>query len=421
MKDSICFSTPSVALKNCDVSIPAYIYSGMSGDIAQWGIKPYESVKLDKRYPITIYDLFQIYPQSKALYDRMFYVSMLIHQSHGDKIRKNTAREKLWEAQNGDGFICTSKGAFVSSTYRQQAYKKLTEAEKILRECEPFKESITSFDYTGDGIKDYVCRMQRFFAVISRKGGSLRELDVFGNSGNFADNLNSVKEFEGYNDDYERGLFIDHLYDHKEFESYLENTPVGSGIFSKYVYNETKFSNSKKEIILESSALYKNRQKVNLIKRFILNSNGITVQYILKNESSEVLNAKFAVESNFAQTNFNEKDFEAFKLQILSDSRKQEIDTKTSSKELNESGKLSDVEGIWVTDQDNKITFVFEPNESCGLSFVPIVFSRPEYTSGELIPACMTFANTLFWDIELAPGMEMEKTINFSIFNQHRK
>ena len=263
--------------------------------------------------------------------------------------------------------------------------------------------------------------MQRFFAVISRKGGSLRELDVFGNSGNFADNLNSVKEFEGYNDDYERGLFIDHLYDHKEFESYLENTPVGSGIFSKYVYNETKFSNSKKEIILESSALYKNRQKVNLIKRFILNSNGITVQYILKNESSEVLNAKFAVESNFAQTNFNEKDFEAFKLQILSDSRKQEIDTKTSSKELNESGKLSDVEGIWVTDQDNKITFVFEPNESCGLSFVPIVFSRPEYTSGELIPACMTFANTLFWDIELAPGMEMEKTINFSIFNQHRK
>ena len=421
IKDSICFSTPSAALKNCDVSIPAYIYSGMSGDIAQWGIKPYESVKLDKRYPITIYDLFQIYPQSKALYDRMFYVSMLIHQSHGDKIRKNTAREKLWEAQNGDGFICTSKGAFVSSTYRQQAYKKLTEAEKILRECEPFKESITSFDYTGDGIKDYVCRMQRFFAVISRKGGSLRELDVFGNSGNFADNLNSVKEFEGYNDDYERGLFIDHLYDHKEFESYLENTPVGSGIFSKYVYNETKFSNSKKEIILESSALYKNRQKVNLIKRFILNSNGITVQYILKNESSEVLNAKFAVESNFAQTNFNEKDFEAFKLQILSDSRKQEIDTKTSSKELNESGKLSDVEGIWVTDQDNKITFVFEPNESCGLSFVPIVFSRPEYTSGELIPACMTFANTLFWDIELAPGMEMEKTINFSIFNQHRK
>ena len=161
----------------------------------------------------------------------------------------------------------TRKAAVKVSVVVQAAGKELTEAEKILRECEPFKESITSFDYTGDGIKDYVCRMQRFFAVISRKGGSLRELDVFGNSGNFADNLNSVKEFEGYNDDYERGLFIDHLYDHKEFESYLENTPVGSGIFSKYVYNETKFSNSKKEIILESSALYKNRQKVNLIKK----------------------------------------------------------------------------------------------------------------------------------------------------------
>lgn len=64
---------------------------------------------------------------------------------------------------------------------------------------------------------------------------------------------------------------------------------------------------------------------------------------------------------------------------------------------------------------------MFEPNEECGLSFVPIVFSRPEYTTGELVPAGMTFANSIFWDINLEPGMETEKTINFSIFSQHKK
>lgn len=413
--------TPGAAVKSVDARIPAYIYSGMSSDIAQWGIKPYESVKLDKRYPITIYDFFQIYPQSNALYNRMLYVSMLVQQSHGDKIRKNTAREKLWEAQNGDGFICTSKGAFVSSTFRQQAYKKLTEAEKILRECSPFKESISSFDYSNSGLKEYVCRLNRYFAVISKIGGAVRELDVFQNSGNFADNLNRAQDFEGFTDDYDRGLFLDHIFDDAEFDAYLENKPAGSGVFSKYLYTETKFSEQHSEICLEASALYKGKYPISLKKKFIPNSNGMMIQYILKNESSLPLKAKFAVESSFAQTNFNQKDFNAFKLEILSDSMKQEIDTKSSSYALNESGKLSDVEGIWLTDTDNNITFVFEPNESCGLSFVPIIFNRPEYTSGELVPASMTFSSTLFWDIELAPGMEMEKTINFTILSQLKR
>lgn len=417
----ISMALPSTYLKETELKIPAYIYSGMASDIAQWGIKPYESVKIDRRYPVTIYDFFQIYPQSKALYDRMIYLSVLIQQSHGDKIRKVSAREKLWEAQNGDGFICTSKGAFVNSTYRQQAYKKLTEAENILREFSDFTENISAYDYTGDGLNEYVCRLQRYSAVISRRSGAIRELDVFQNFGNFADSLKRTKEFEHCEDSYERGFFIDHIFDEKEFNSYLEGNPSGSGIFSEYIYSENKLNIQHKEILLEASALYKNSQKITLRKRYVLSSNGMMVQYILKNESNCDLHAKFAVESSFAQTNFNAVDFNAYKLEILSDSQKKEIDTKCSSYDLTESGKLSNVEGIWLTDTDNGITFVFEPNEVCGLSFVPIVFNRPEYTTGELVPASMSFANTLFWNVDLTPGMEMEKTINFSIFNQHLK
>lgn len=420
-KDFFDFATPITLVKEAKLRIPVYIASGMSREVRQWGIEPYRAVKADRHYPVSIYDFFQIYPQSRALYDRMLYVSMLVNQSHGDKLRKTSAREKLWEAQNGDGFICTSKGAFVSATYRQQAYKKLTEAEKIARQCGEFKETFFSYDYTGDGLNEYICRMNKYFAVISLGGGAIRELDVLQNSGNFADNLNCVKEFEGYDDNYERGLFIDHIFSEDEFNAYIQNKPSGNGIFSKYIYSELDFSSQRKEVKLVAEAKFQNRQKISLKKKYVCYSSGMMIQYILKNESDELLKAKFAVESSFAQTNFNAKDFNAFSLDIVTNGKRQEINTKTSSYELNDSGKLSDVEGIWVTDTDNNITFVFEPNESCGMSFNPIVFKRPEYTTGELIPAGMTFANTMFWDIVLTPGMEMEKTINFSIFSQKKK
>lgn len=420
-KDFFDFATPITLVKEAKLRIPVYIASGMSREVGQWGIEPYRAVKADRHYPVSIYDFFQIYPQSRALFDRMLYVSMLVNQSHGDKLRKTSAREKLWEAQNGDGFICTSKGAFVSATYRQQAYKKLTEAEKIARQCGEFKETFVSYDYTGDGLNEYICRMNKYFAVISLGGGAIRELDVLQNSGNFADNLNCVKEFEGYDDNYERGLFIDHIFSEDEFNAYIQNKPSGNGIFSKYIYSELDFSSQRKEVKLVAEAKFQNRQKISLKKKYVCYSSGMMIQYILKNESGELLKAKFAVESSFAQTNFNAKDFNAFSLDIVTNGKRQEINTKTSSYELNDSGKLSDVEGIWVTDTDNNITFVFEPNESCGMSFNPIVFKRPEYTTGELIPAGMTFANTMFWDIVLTPGMEMEKTINFSIFSQKKK
>ena len=108
-------------------------------------------------------------------------------------------------------------------------------------------------------------------------------------------------------------------------------------------------------------------------------------------------------------------------MEIITDGQKHEIDTKVSSKELKENGKISDVAGFQLTDTDNGVSFTFEPNECCDLSFVPIIFNRPEYMTGEIVPAGMTFANTMVWDINLEPNMEMEKTINFSVFSQHKR
>ncbi|MBQ1180835.1 MAG: DUF1926 domain-containing protein [Treponema sp.] len=275
--------------------------------------------------------------------------------------------------------------------------------------------------YNGDGVKEYVCRMENYFAVVSSKGGAVKEFDVMKSSGNYADNLSRIKEFDGCDDNYERGLFVDHIFTPSEFEHYLENKPCDSGIFSRIKYSELKLSEQHREIQLTVNALFNKKQKIFLRKKYIINSSGMMIQYIIKNESDSLLSAKFAVESSFAQTNFNSNDFNAFNLEIITNGQKHEIDTKVSSKELNADGKVSNVEGFQLTDTDNGVSFTFEPNECCDLSFVPIVFNRPEYITGEIVPAGMTFANTMFWDINLEPNMEMEKTINFSVFSQHKR
>lgn len=420
LDEETCCVTSGSYIKICTERVPVYVSAGIGREVCQWALKPYKAMNVSGRFP-TIHDFLQLYPQSHALYDRMLYLSLLVNQCHGDKIRKKAAREKMWEAQNGAGFVCTSTGAFVNSTYRQKAYKCLSEAEKILRQCNDFKESLVSFDYNCDGLKEYVCRMQNYFAVASLKGGVIRELDIMQNSGNYADNLSRIAEFEGVNDEYERGLFVDRLFTENEFNDYLQNKPCGSGIFSKKLYSEVKVSGSHKEVLLSASAMFKNRQKISLRKKILAFSSGLMIQYILKNESESPLKAVFAVESSFAQTNFDASDFNAFKLEIISDGQKKEIDTKSSSLQMNESGKISDVEGFQLTDTDNSISFMFMPNESCGLSFTPIVFRRPDYFTGDSVPASMTFSNAMHWDVNLEPGMEMEKTINFSIFNQHKK
>jgi 4-alpha-glucanotransferase len=416
------FSYPSSYRKTSQTRVPAFVTAGLSADIAQWAKVPYTSVTKNDGYPVTIYDFLQTYPQSQALCCRMLYVSILINQCHGDKARKKAAREKLWAAQGGEGFVCTAKGALVNSLYRQKAYRCLNEAEIIVRGCGDFDESVTSFDYNCDGINEYICRMLNYTSCINLLGGSICELDVMQSASNYADNPSRIEEFDGCTDNYYRGMFVDHIFTDEDMEKYVRNEPAGNGIFSQTQYSEARFSGQHNEILLQTQAEFgKRRQTVSLRKRYIANSNGFIVQYILKNESGEPLHANFAVESNFAQTNYTADNFAPYKVEIVTSSQKQEIDTTQSSGELDKSGSLSDVSAVQISDSENDLSFMFEPNENCRFSFFPIMFKRPEYNGTEIVPTAMTFAAAMFWNVELEPGREMEKTVNFSIFNMHRR
>lgn len=411
--EKISLELPLNCVKNSTAYVQSYIHAGIASDVAKWAIEPFKEVEL-KSNTVTIYDFLQTYKRSQALYNRMIFVSLLVNNCHGDKMRKKTAREYLWAAQNGDAYICKSSGILVSSQERQNAYRKLTDAEKLVRECEDFKESVVSFDYNCDGFKEYVCRMEKFNACITSRGGAIFELDVMKKSGNYADNMSRVIQLDKCNDNYEKGLFVDHLFEPEEYNNYINGRACKNGVFSDKFYREVSFNPQKHEFLLETDSHFPSlNQTINIRKKYIVSSSGIMVQYILKNTSPIALKAKFVVESNFAQTCFNIDSFNSYKIDVVNNSQ---IEEKTpAGLEF-----MKNVDAFQLTDTDNNIVFTFEPNEMANLVSYPIVFNRRKKDSDELEPASRTLSLSLAWDVDLAHGMEMEKTINLTI-NSYKK
>ena len=401
--------------KSQPMKIPVYIPSTMNKTLNNWcGY----SIRNKSRAGVqnTVFDFMEFYEQSQRLYNRLTFMTILINQYKNDKMRKKAAREKLLEAQNGTALLTTLHGPYCNAKYRQEAYRALINAENFIREDNKFIESISRFDYTNDGINEYVCRMKSYFSYISLLGGSIQELDIMKNCGNYADNLNRVFEYDGVEDGYKRGLLVDHLFDKEQFTRYINGEAAGDGVFSRIIYKEVKFSASKKELSLLAEAEYKpTHQKVSLRKKYIFNSNGMTVQYILKNESSRPMNLKLAVESNFCDVNFESGKISYFNIEAAQKDQVYVLEPKKAGQVISKADEINDVQVIRLTDTVKGVSFSFEPNEGCGYYYCPIVFKRPDYDTSMLVTSSATFVSTMFWNVDIESGKETEKTVNFTI------
>lgn len=403
------FTIPQLYFKTARSFIQAYIPAGMEWNIAQWAKKAYVKCENDTHFPLTIHDFLNVYQQNHRLYERMMYVSMLLSQCHGDKMRKLAARERLWEAQDGNNYISLPYGLPATAAKRQKSYRLLNEAEKLIREAAPMKESVTSFDYNGDGLNEYVCQMEKYHAVITPMNGGISELDVINSSGNYAGSLVRLNEFDSIVDHYNRGLFVEHLLSSDELAIYKNGDFSGECVFSNTDFTEKKFDNKRMEIQMEGKGVYSSlNQPVSLRKNYIVTSAGFVVQYILKNESPLALRGHLVVESNFAQTCFEEcKCHSQYSTEVLVEGNRIEP---------GEQNRLipSGVSTVQVTDSADKTSFVFEPNEECGFINYEYSNKRP-VANNELEVTSKTYVTSLFWDVDLSCGMEIEKTVNFSI------
>lgn len=409
--DAINFTLPLAYLHSTGFQVPSYIPAGIQSDVAIWAKSPYKAQENTSNFQTTVYDFMLTYKRNHALYNRMLYISMLINQCKGDKARKKFAREKLWIAQSGEGYVCDPSGVFANNQARQYAYRNFTEAEKLCREAAGanFKESVTKYDYNSDGHDEYVCSMNKYTAIVSKKGGQIGEFDIIHNTGNYADSPSRMAQFDKVDDDYDRGLFIDHFFSDDEYAEYKRGLPAGNGIFSRAFYHEEDFDASKHEIVLNAKGNYSSMNvPVLLKKKIIANSDGFMIQYILKNDGPFDIKGHLVIESNLAQTDFSSAKAISYKVEAISSGEGIEVDAKESPRS---SKKISLVQ---LTDSSNDISFVFEPNEECDLVCMPIVFRRPSNSNVPQISGT-AFVASLAWNVELPPAGEMEKTINFSI------
>ncbi|MDD7458552.1 MAG: alpha-amylase/4-alpha-glucanotransferase domain-containing protein [Treponema sp.] len=407
------FTLPHEYLSNAEYFLPCYIPAGMDWDIAKWSSVPYKETENQSHFPLSIHDYLNIYPQNNRLYERMMYISMLIFQTKGgDKMRKLSATQSLWQAQSGTNFICYPEGVPSPAEQRQAAYRNLNEAERFVRDAaKQSKESLTSYDYNGDGLNEFIAFMERYNAVVSLKGGQITDFNLIKSSSNYAASLSAIEEFDGFTDGYTRGFFVEHLGDKKDLKQYLDNNQVVSPMFSKTLFKEKKLENKRKEIQLEGKGFFSEEQiPVTLRKNITFTQSGIIVQYILRNEGEAELNGFFAVELNFAQTRFdkNNKNAGQYLTEIVHNEELKQFDCKKKFSFNN------GVSVIHITDQADKRDFVIEPNEIAGFSCSLLTFKRPvkkiepEETSKTLI-------SSLFWDVNITPGMEKEKTIFLNI------
>lgn len=395
--DFIETTTPTSYLKINSVFEKQYIYPATSSKFI-----PYDNIKIN-----SIREFLYEKPQAQSLYSRMMYVNSQIMQYRGDSSRKKTAKQYLWQAQGqGAYFLLQDENVEEYFNSKEEAYKHLLMAEKMVREAADtsINEIVTSFDYDMDGKKEYLFLNTDFNAFISLTGGILYELDLLINNKNYSNTIPRNKKNDGLKDFYPKKLFIDHLIEEEEFKKYLADSSQSSAIFPLINYTETKFDIHKKELYLQTHALFGLfQQPVFLKKIYSIKENGISVQYILKNESPLQLKAKFAIESNLSITQLD--DSQNIDLVILGNVNKMDC--------LKPCVHHNSVSLLKITDPKSNNTFIFEPNEDSGISIQPLTISRE--LDGKLDTFFQGTNFSFFWDLNIAPGYEVEKMLFLNI------
>ena len=432
------FSNAQAHIKSTYIYKPVYIPAGMEKLVSRWIVSPYHIKEYTGAFPLTVYDFLNSYPLAKKLYQRILYVSLLISQAQGaDKERKKAAREKLMKAEAGENFIDIQTGLVSLPEKMQEAYVYLNKAELLLRSSYDFSETVTVFDYNGDGLNEYVCRMNNFSGVISPLGAEITELNLMSSGKNYATSLNRVEDFDLISDNYERGLFVEHLFEdtslvNRDRTFLLNKENLSDQDFSRTIFKERKFK--RKEIQLEGEILFSSKKiPVKLRKNYTVTPNGLIVQYILINEGEEEIKGIFVTELNIAQTDFASNSNQ-YDCAAIYNGTKQKIplessfylpcfkdgDGKDGFNVLSEN--ILSAEGVsllQVVDRPTGVNFLLEPNEGAGLFVSYIPFKRPIDPAGgkeeRIEQISYTQVICFHWNVNLSPHGSMEKTIGFSI------
>ncbi len=392
----VCFGTASQIAKNSRLRQQwISLSAGMSPQDVKSPPEGWDAKALSK-FPVK-QSVMNSSPVAFGLYAKMMYVHTLVNQIRGDKARKNSAREELCRAQNYLLFSRQNAGeAAASAVY---AYKKLLSAEKLTRQRGVFSDSLISFDYDFDGQKEYLSQTEFQNMYLHSLGGKIFECAVFSSSRNFCCfSGKSAKAAGG------EGLFLDYFAAKDDLQKILKfDTESLPDVFSSNFYQEDCMDAARREVVLKTCGLYGSfEQPIALKKHFLFTKTGLQIQFILKNDSPMNLSGIFATALHF----------------VLASPKKAEPAVSVFSCEAKHVvpqglSEYPQAEWILISDFDGGAEFKIEANENPG---VALRFSGEQdaVESGSSVRG-KALSIFLYWQADLSPGYETEKTVFLTI------
>lgn len=340
-------------------------------------------------------NLLHVSPFIPGMYAKMMHVHTLINQIRGDKARKNAALEELCRAQNHRLFV---RPAEELPAARACVYRRLLTAEKLSRQKGIFSDSLLSFDYDFDGVREYLAQTEILNLYLHPSGGRIFECDVFSSGKNFCGAPGRMQDPDAP----ERFLFTDYFLSREDLPA-LRNfcTGVFPQVFSSSLYQEESLEIARKEVVLKVSGVYGAfDQPVSLKKRFLFKKNGVQVQFILKNDSPLNLSGVLATGLGFALS-LPKKTPPS--VSVFAGEARHEVPDGLSL--------FTGAEWLLICDADSGVRFNIEANESPDLAL------RTEETgpAGAQGFRAKSVGAVLYWPVDLSPGYETEKTVFLTI------
>ena len=392
---------------------PVYVPASVTSDLARYAQRL--SGKNNSLLPMSIQEWLLACPQSRNFYMKMINTSNLIYQSRcGDKARKISAYEKLYEAQNGAACLGFGKYGISGIKQQQDAYRSLLQAERYITEAGKSVGGIPlCFDVNADGKQEYIFKQHKYTLGITPNGGSIFMFDVQNVS--CISGLRRNLQLDGVQDLYDRNLFVDHLIPPQLLDQYMHGIPIGNTVFSQCFYRPKTQEQPKKDLQLIAEGYYgEHRQKIVLRKSYVCSPDGIQVRFILMNNDSNPVSAVFATELTFEVP--IQKPSEVSAEILLGDNLECYEESDMSARTVQYEG----VSIVRLSNQSANLSLVFEPNECAGYCQYPVSFCRPPdcYAAESVmnkVPVGKSLSCTFYWNVDIEPGHNIEKTLSMGI------
>ena len=301
--------------------------------------------------------------EASGIYSKMIFTNVLINQLKGDKARKLSAREELWQAQDSNLF--SPGNGYLRNELRKAAYSSLLRAEMMTRETGKFIPSLIQHDFDFDGVKEFIFQDSVINCYIQPRGAGIFELDYLPKEWNYLDC--------GSGDFGRRTAFADILL---PLDTNIEKHEDAITKDTRICFNESYESiaqDKKGKICFKLSASGDNTPfgEIEINKCFLLKKDVLTVSYNLKNTGKQPISFKFIPMICFSFANITDEYVRFFKVD-------------TNGKDIHIDREF-DTDNLKILDVKNEVQILISSAKAFSGNLAP-VYNNDYYQAARIMP-----------------------------------